>query len=106
MTVHTLLKTRTHGGSARRSSASAAAVGQGAGTLTKDFAGWLAERGRAVPFRVDRIPFADLDRWAVDPRTGNLAPRRGRFFTVEGLDVTSEGRTPRAWQQPIMVQPE
>jgi oxidase EvaA len=106
MTVHTLLKTRHDGESARRFSVSAAAVGQGAGTLTKDFAGWLAERGRAVPFRVDRIPFADLDGWAFDPATGNLAHRSGRFFTVEGLDVTSEGRTPRAWQQPIMVQPE
>jgi oxidase EvaA len=67
MTVHTLLKTRHDGALPRRFAASAAAVDQGAGTLTTDLAGWLAERGRAVPFRVDRIPFADLDGWRSTP---------------------------------------
>ncbi|MDN3354715.1 NDP-hexose 2,3-dehydratase family protein [Actinomadura sp. DC4] len=106
MTVHTLLKPRHDGALPGRVSASAAAVDEGAGTLTEDFAGWLAEQGRAARFRVDRIPFAELDGWSFDSETGNLAHRSGRFFTVEGLDVVADGPRPRAWQQPIMVQPE
>lgn len=106
MTVHTVLKTRDDDALPTRFSDSAAAVDGGAGTRTKDFFGWLDERGRAVPFRVDRIPLAELDGWSFDPGTGDLAHRSGRFFTVEGLDVTSGERRPSSWQQPVMVQPE
>ncbi|MEO3975095.1 NDP-hexose 2,3-dehydratase family protein [Streptomyces sp. CAU 1734] len=68
---------------------------------------WLDERRAAHRFQVDRIPLADLDGWSFDPATGNLGHHSGRFFTVEGLRVTSttDGRT-RQWHQPIIRQPE
>ncbi|MFE9840275.1 NDP-hexose 2,3-dehydratase family protein [Streptomyces goshikiensis] len=91
--------------------ARSAAAPEGAQLRTGDFAAWLAERGRANEFRVDRIPFARLEGWSFDGRTGNLAHRSGRFFTVEGLHVTEEGPPygdgPYAdWHQPVIRQPE
>ncbi|WP_327371093.1 NDP-hexose 2,3-dehydratase family protein [Streptomyces sp. NBC_01217] len=88
-----------------------AATTQGAHLRTEQFAGWLAERGRANTFRVERIPFAELDGWSFQELTGNLVHRSGRFFTVEGLHVTEEGQPhgdgPHAdWYQPIIKQPE
>ncbi|MER5460500.1 NDP-hexose 2,3-dehydratase family protein [Streptomyces sp. NPDC002668] len=88
-----------------------AAAAEGVQLRTGDFAAWLAERGRVNEFRVDRIPFAELEGWSFDERTGNLAHRSGRFFTVEGLHVTEEdgpyGDGPYAdWYQPIIKQPE
>ncbi|BBA97272.1 putative NDP-hexose 2,3-dehydratase [Actinacidiphila reveromycinica] len=88
-----------------------AAAEEGVQLRTGDFAAWLAERGRATDFRVERIPFAELDGWSFDERTGNLGHRSGRFFTVEGLHVTEEagpfGDGPYAdWYQPIIKQPE
>jgi oxidase EvaA len=88
-----------------------AATAQGAHLSTTGFHGWLAERGRANTFRVDRIPFAELDGWSFEEPTGNLVHRSGRFFTVEGLHVTEEegpyGDGPYAeWYQPIIKQPE
>ncbi|WP_037710521.1 NDP-hexose 2,3-dehydratase family protein, partial [Streptomyces griseus] len=92
---------------ADRLARSAAAVTTGHHLRTDDFAAWLDTRRHAHRFRVDRIPFADLDGWSFDPRTGNLAHRTGRFFTVEGLDVTTgHGPTARHWQQPVIHQPE
>ncbi|MFF7637022.1 NDP-hexose 2,3-dehydratase family protein [Kitasatospora sp. NPDC008050] len=88
-----------------------ATTAQGAQLRTEDFRGWLAERGRANTFRVDRIPFAELIGWSFEESTGNLVHRSGRFFTVEGLRVTEEdgpyGDGPYAqWHQPIIKQPE
>lgn len=74
-----------------------------------EVARWLDDRRRSHRYHVARIPFAELDGWSVDPVTGNLAHRSGRFFTIEGLDVTVDGGSPnsyRHWQQPIIVQPE
>ncbi|MFD9457901.1 NDP-hexose 2,3-dehydratase family protein [Streptomyces sp. NPDC059985] len=80
---------------------------RGAAAHTADVHAWLEERRRAHRFRVDRIAFADLDGWSFDPDTGNLGHRSGKFFTVEGLRVTtgSDGRE-RTWHQPIIRQPE
>ncbi|MFB6889252.1 NDP-hexose 2,3-dehydratase family protein [Kitasatospora sp. NPDC056327] len=88
-----------------------AAAADGVQLRTRDFAGWLAGRARANEFRVDRIPFAELDGWSFDPVSGNLAHHSGRFFTVEGLHVTEQGPPygdgPHAdWYQPVIKQPE
>ncbi|MCX4591818.1 NDP-hexose 2,3-dehydratase family protein [Streptomyces sp. NBC_01549] len=100
------LRTRADRAVADRLARSAAAVGAGAAMTTDAFPDWLAERGRAHRFRVDRIPFADLEDWSFAPDTGNLVHRSGRFFTVEGLHVTRGEGPFREWQQPIIKQPE
>ncbi|MYZ36950.1 MULTISPECIES: NDP-hexose 2,3-dehydratase family protein [unclassified Streptomyces] len=91
--------------------ARSAAAAEGAHLRTEDFGDWLAERGRANTFRVERIPFAELDGWSFQETTGNLVHRSGRFFTVEGLHITEDGE-PHGdgpytdWYQPIIKQPE
>lgn len=106
----TVLRPRRDADLGARLAASAAAV-DGAHLDTADFAHWLAGRARANAFRVDRIPFAELDGWSFEPGTGNLRHRTGRFFTVEGLHVRQEGEPlgdgpAAAWHQPVIVQPE
>ncbi|MBB5123029.1 NDP-hexose 2,3-dehydratase family protein [Streptomyces eurocidicus] len=84
--------------------ARSAAATEGAVMRTADVADWLDERRAAHRFEVERIPLAELDGWSFDGATGNLGHRSGRFFTVEGLRVTTSGG-PR-WHQPIIKQPE
>ncbi|WP_314621618.1 NDP-hexose 2,3-dehydratase family protein [Streptomyces stackebrandtii] len=79
------------------------AVATGAGLATDDVDAWLAGRRRAHRFTVERVPLGELSGWSSEPGSGNLVHRSGRFFSVEGLDVAIDGR---AWQQPIIVQPE
>ncbi|MER5478851.1 NDP-hexose 2,3-dehydratase family protein [Streptomyces sp. NPDC002734] len=69
------------------------------------FDAWLAERRRAHPFEVSRIPFAAMEGWHFAAETGNLVHRSGRFFSVEGLHVSGTGPFPE-WYQPIIKQPE
>ncbi|OII69427.1 NDP-hexose 2,3-dehydratase family protein [Streptomyces sp. CC77] len=104
------LQPRESTGLADRLALSRAAT-EGSHLRTDDFADWLAARGRAHAFRVERIPFAELDGWSFHEPTGNLAHRTGRFFTVEGLHVTEEGPPhgdgpPADWYQPVIRQPE
>lgn len=86
--------------------ARSAATTRGALLRTEEFTEWLAGRGRANTFRVDRIPFAALDGWSFEERTGNLVHRSGRFFTVEGLRVSGGPAPFPEWEQPIIKQPE
>ncbi|MFE3720097.1 NDP-hexose 2,3-dehydratase family protein [Streptomyces cyaneofuscatus] len=88
--------------------AASAATTEGAWLRTEDFTGWLEGRRRAHRFEVGRIPFAELDGWFFEERTGNLVHRSGRFFSIEGLRVTAgDGEhEPAQWHQPIIDQPE
>nr|AGS49835.1 FIG01043754: hypothetical protein [uncultured bacterium esnapd16.2] len=78
----------------------------GALLSTAEVAGWLADVRRRHAFRVDRIPFSELDRWSFHPATGNLIHHSGKFFTVEGLRVATEAGRRAEWYQPIIRQPE
>ncbi|GLY32471.1 NDP-hexose 2,3-dehydratase family protein [Kineosporia sp. NBRC 101731] len=72
-------------------------------TSGDEFVLWLKQQREEHPHEVTRIPFADLDGWDFDGRTGNLAHRSGRFFTIEGVRVQTDHAT---WEQPIIDQPE
>ncbi|MBT2426320.1 NDP-hexose 2,3-dehydratase family protein [Streptomyces sp. ISL-112] len=74
---------------------------------TVAFADWLDGRGRAGRFQVDRIAFADLEGWSFRRDIGALGHHSGKFFTVEGVQVTiGSADPPVQWQQPIIRQPE
>ncbi|MGW0826101.1 NDP-hexose 2,3-dehydratase family protein [Streptomyces sp. NPDC002845] len=93
---------------AGRLATSAAQSTPHSGTTTADLRAWLDARRQAHRFRVNRIPFTelDVDGWSFDRQTGNLRHRSRRFFTVEGLHVLTSGGPIRQWQQPIINQPE
>lgn len=57
--------------------------------------------------RAERIPLDQLDRWNTDPVSGAIRHVSGKFFSIQGIDVsiTSNGTT-RRWHQPIISQPE
>jgi oxidase EvaA len=106
MSSGTVLEARDDTTLPGRFARSAAVTADGVAMRTADFPEWLADRGRAHRFRVDRIAFADLDGWSFEPATGNLAHDTGRFFSVQGLHVTVGEGAILDWQQPIIVQPE
>lgn len=67
---------------------------------------WLAEGQDRRLLRVQRVPLHALHGWSFDPDTGNLRHRTGRFFSVEGIGVTTNVGPTRAWMQPIVDQAE
>lgn len=55
---------------------------------------------------MERIPFAELDRWCFQEGTGKLLHQTGRFFSVEGLHVKVGHNPHEEWRQRIISQPE
>ncbi len=73
---------------------------------TEDFMDWFFSRQQAHRFRIEQIPFKDLDKWSFESYTGNLVHTSRKFFSVEGIWVeTNFGPIPQ-WSQPIINQPE
>ncbi|MGW7025060.1 NDP-hexose 2,3-dehydratase family protein [Streptomyces decoyicus] len=102
----TATPSRTAADLAERCARSAAVTEAGSWLRTAEVPGWMAERHASHRFAVRRIPFAALTGWSFAPGTGNLQHDSGRFFTVEGLQVSvGTGPFPH-WQQPIIKQPE
>ena len=73
---------------------------------TEDFMDWFVSRKEVHSFKIEQIPFRELDKWSFEQSTGNLVHDSGRFFTIEGIWVnTNFGPVPE-WSQPIINQPE
>lgn len=80
---------------------------QGTVVSTVDFHGWFADRlVRARTTTVTGIDFADLVGWGFDPGSGDLVHDSGKFFSLQGLAVTTDHGPVSAWSQPIINQPE
>ncbi|MFD9734932.1 NDP-hexose 2,3-dehydratase family protein [Umezawaea sp. NPDC059074] len=74
---------------------------------TADFHGWFADRlDLARTTAVTGIDFADLVGWGFAPARGDLVHDSGKFFSVQGLAVTTDHGPVAAWSQPIINQPE
>ncbi|WP_328538801.1 NDP-hexose 2,3-dehydratase family protein [Streptomyces sp. NBC_00344] len=73
---------------------------------TWEFHNWFTGRRKAGRFSVERVPFSELRGWSFEPDTGNLVHSSGRFFSVEGLHVTTDDGPHKEWYQPIIKQPE
>lgn len=68
---------------------------------------WIV-RQRACPgIEASVVPLQDLERWWVDPETGNISHASGGFFSVTGITVRHRGSHGEIdWDQPAVDQPE
>ena len=67
---------------------------------------WLDERRRAEPMTVARVPLRAMRGWTLGGAPLALSHDSGRFFSVGGLRVATDFGPVRAWDQPIVHQPE
>lgn len=72
---------------------------------TEELKEWIARRNREVEVKVKQIPFSEMKMWHSEP-DGSIHHDSGRFFSIEGIDVTTDYGTMNHWRQPIINQPE
>ena len=66
---------------------------------------WIRRRNREVQVSVDLIPFSEMKGWYMDA-DGCIRHETGRFFSIEGIHVSTDVGFVTEWEQPIINQPE
>ncbi|MDX8053054.1 NDP-hexose 2,3-dehydratase family protein [Lentzea sp. BCCO 10_0798] len=71
-----------------------------------DFHEWFAERRAASACSVTRARLDQLDGWHIQQGTGTIQHHSGKFFAVDGLEISTDHASVSSWTQPIIIQPE
>lgn len=71
-----------------------------------DFLKWYSERNAAGKFSVNQIPFSSSEQWFHDEKCGYLKHNTGKFFSIEGIRVSTSFGPVATWEQIIINQPE
>ena len=72
---------------------------------TQEIHHWILRRNQEVQVSVEEIPFAEMEGWNM-AEDGSLHHRSGKFFSIEGIQVSTDYPKPYQWSQPIINQPE
>lgn len=68
---------------------------------------WIDARRAESRLHTRLVPLDRIERWGIDPESGNIGHETGRFFTITGLKVRYRHlRAEIEWDQPIIDQPE
>ena len=70
-----------------------------------DLKQWIAARNREVKVNIKKIPFNQMAFWKVNP-DGSISHQSGKFFSIVGIDVSTDFGSNNHWRQPIILQPE
>ena len=67
---------------------------------------WVGRKKNEVYVDIQETKLSDLRDWKYDSKENNLAHTSGRYFTVDGIRVSTNWGIINQWEQPIIVQPE
>ncbi len=68
---------------------------------------WLEEKRKIYPASVEEIGINQLEKWRIEPETGNISHESGKFFSIIGVRVsTANDREVASWTQPMIKQKE
>jgi len=73
---------------------------------TDDILKWLKKMRQSIDVKIERTHFSKLDKWVYDEKTGSIRHQTGKFFSIDGINVQTNGGAVATWQQPIINQPE
>ena len=67
---------------------------------------WLKDQNEKIKVHVERTTFDSMNHWSFDPYSGSLRHDSGRFFSIDGIQITTNWGEVASWDQPIINQPE
>jgi dTDP-4-dehydro-6-deoxy-alpha-D-glucopyranose 2,3-dehydratase len=66
---------------------------------------WLQQLNDHAACTVKEVALKELDQWYIDDGL-NIRHRSGKFFSIEGIRVTTNLGPKKRWEQPVINQPE
>lgn len=80
------------------------AISQGNVIETKDVLAWMKKQNAEVSSNIKQIPLAEVRNWSY--REDRIRHDSGKFFSIDGIRITTNYRDVPTWDQPIINQPE
>ena len=67
---------------------------------------WIAMRRSDVSVNIYQKLLSEMNEWSYDNFSGQVRHKTGRFFSIDGIQVSTNIGTIPKWNQPIINQPE
>ena len=67
---------------------------------------WLEEKNKSVKIEIKRSKLTEMPNWNFKFPLNKISHSSGGFFSIEGINVTTNWGSKRTWSQPIINQPE
>ncbi|MFL2639449.1 MAG: NDP-hexose 2,3-dehydratase family protein [Flavobacteriaceae bacterium] len=67
---------------------------------------WFESRKKSQKFKVNSFPLKDSKNWFFDFKHGAIKHNSGKFFSIEGINVSTNFGNKSNWSQIIINQPE
>jgi dTDP-4-dehydro-6-deoxy-alpha-D-glucopyranose 2,3-dehydratase len=72
----------------------------------EDIQKWLKKRKQHVDVRIEKTLFSKLNKWQYEEKSGTIRHDSGKFFSIDGIMVSTNWGGVKSWQQPIINQSE
>lgn len=73
---------------------------------TEEVLTWVKKRNEEVSVKVNQISFGEMNNWNLDKEKGAIVHSSNKFFSIQGIEVTTNYGNSESWDQPIINQPE
>lgn len=73
---------------------------------TEEILQWLHDKRKAVQVDVQQILLLQMDKWTYNEMEGRIQHQSGKFFSIDGIRVSTNYGLKETWDQPIINQPE
>lgn len=67
---------------------------------------WIKRKNSEIYTDIKQIPISSMKGWYVDAESGDVRHESGKFFSIEGIGVSTNWGGVPEWEQPIINQPE
>lgn len=65
---------------------------------------WIKLQTETIKVNIEKCPITELDNWSIIE--GSIKHNSGKFFSIDGINVSTNWGTKSQWSQPIINQPE
>lgn len=80
------------------------ALHHGAVISTAQVLSWMKKQNKEVQTKIEQVPLSQLKGW--EYRDDKICHNSGKFFSIDGIRISTNYRNVATWDQPIINQPE
>ncbi len=73
---------------------------------TIDIKNWFLSRKESILVNIKQIKFSEINQWYFENETENYKHNTGKFFSIVGVDISTNWGLIDHWTQPIIRQTE